>query len=284
MHSAQELVTRIASLASLPPVYLRIREALESPDDSLSGVAATIAGDPVTTARLLHVVNSALYGFGGQVATVTRAVTILGLQQVHDLVLALSLHDAFIERDTGALDLRRFWRDSVRCGLIAREIGREIRLPVTERLFVVGLLADLGHLVMDQTVPELAAAAKSASEAGYEPLDAAERRLVGCDHAEVGASLMEYWKLPAGFARAIGAQLNPRLGGESAYEAAILHVSTRIVAAEDRGRPGDEAVAQIDPVAWSQLELAPEAIPELRRNAERDLAGYLALFFPDDDA
>lgn len=281
MHSAQELVARIASLASLPTVYLRIREALESREASLSDVAMTISADPAITARLLHVVNSPLYGFNGRIATVQRAVTILGLQQIHDLVLVLSLREAFPRHDADPLDLRRFWRGSVMCGLLAREIGRKTGLPAAERLFILGLLADLGHLVMYQTVPALTAEAKIASETGPEPLDEAERRIVGCDYTEVGATLMESWNLPASFARTIGAQLNPRLGGENAYEAAILHVAARIVAAENQGRSSHEAAAEIDPVAWSQLELAAETIPELRRSAELDLAAYLALFFPD---
>lgn len=67
MHSAQELVSHIESLASLPSVYLRIQEALDKEDCSMPEVAAIIATDPALTTRLLRVVNSALYGYGGRI-------------------------------------------------------------------------------------------------------------------------------------------------------------------------------------------------------------------------
>ena len=281
MPSAQELVTGVASLASLPSVYLRIREELDAPDGSLSAVAAAISGDPATTARLLQVVNSAFYGYGKPIATADRAVTLLGLQQVHDLVLAMSLGSMFARLDPAHLDLARFWRSSVMRGLAAREIGRACNLPASERLFVVGLLSDLGHLVMYQTVPGPTAVARAASEAGGEALHEAERRIVGCDYAEVGAALMDRWKLPDWFAQIAGAQINPRLGGEHAYEAAIIHLAARIAAADLSGESTESALAGIDPVVWSQLDMGPETLGRIREDAELNLAGYVALFFPD---
>jgi len=280
MPSAQELVTGLATLASLPSVYLRIREELDAPDGSLTAVATAISGDPATTARLLHVVNSAFYGYGRPIETAERAVVLLGLQQVHDLVLAMSLGSTFARLDPAHLDLARFWRGSVMRGLVARAIGRRCKFPSAERLFVVGLLSDLGHLVMYQVTPDLAAASYAASEESGERLHEAERRIVGCDSAEVGAALMERWKLPTAFARIAGAQFNPRLGGEHAYEAAIVHVAAHLAAGDLTGDTTEQALAAIDPVIWSQLDLSPEALAVIREEAELNLAGYIALFFP----
>ena len=235
MPSAQELVTGLAALASLPSVYLRIREELDAPDGSLTAVATAISGDPATTARLLHVVNSAFYGYGKPIETAERAVVLLGLRQVHDLVLAMSLGSAFARLDPPHVDLSRYWRGSVMRGLAARAIARACNFPSAERLFVVGLLSDLGHLVMSQLAPDPWAVARAASEESGEPLDEAERRIVGCDSAEVGAALMDRWKLPPVFARVTGAQFNPRLGGEHAYEAAVVHVAAHLA---DGGRHG----------------------------------------------
>jgi HD-like signal output (HDOD) protein len=281
MHSAQELVANIETLTSLPSVYVRIREQLDSPAGSITEVARLLSADPALTARLLHVVNSAFYGYGGQIDTVHRAVTVLGLQQVHDLVLAVSVASVFAGISPAHLDMSRFWRSSVMCGLASREIGRGNGLPTAERLFVVGLLADLGHLVMYQAIPSLAQEAEIASRTGHESVAEAERRIVGCDYAEVGAALMDQWKLPTCFAEIIGAQINPRLGGEYTYEAAILHVATRIVRADQLGESSDAAAADIDPVIWSQLDLAPESLGRIREDAELNLAGYVSLFFPD---
>ncbi len=280
MHSAQELVSYVEALSSLPTVYLRIREQLDSPDGSIIEVGRLVAVDPALTVRLLRLVNSALYGYG-QVDTVHRAVQILGLQQVHDLVLAMSVNSVFAGIRPEHMDVGRFWRSSVMCGLAARAIARSCGQPTSERLFVIGLLADLGHLVMYQTVPGLAEEARLAAEANTEPLPAAERRIIGCDYAEVGATLMDRWKLPSPFAEIIGAQIQPRLGGERAFDAAILHVAHHLVQADRQGEPSDTAIARVDPMVWPLLGIAPETLADIRQDIELSLSSYVSIFFPD---
>lgn len=280
MHSSQELVAHIEALTSLPSVYTRIREVLDTPDGSMADVAGVISADPALTARLLQVVNSALYGYRGKIDSLQRAVTLLGLQQVHDLVLAMSIASVFAGIHPEHMNMNRFWRDSVLCGIAAREIGRRCAQPTADRLLVVGLLADLGHLVLYQTVPVLADQARTVAEETNEPLFQVEQRIIGCDHAEVGATLMDHWRLPACFAEIIGAQHNPRLAGEFTYEAAMLNVATRIVEADRKGETSEEAANTVAPLIWAAIDLEPQAFGELREAAELNLAGYLALLFP----
>lgn len=281
MHSAQELVANLEALTSLPAVYLRIRDTLEAPEGSLVDISRAITADPALTARLLNVVNSALYGYGGKIDSVHRAVTIMGLQQVHDLVLAMSLSSVFAGIRPEHMDMKRFWRGSVMCGIAARHIGRRCEVATAERMLVIGLLADLGHLAMYQTVPALALEAQVGADASGEPLFQAERRIVGCDYAEVGATLMDHWKLPACFAEIIGAQCHPRLAGAFTFEAAILNLARHIVMAERAGRSSADAAALVPAIVWNTLDTDPAAFGELREAAELDLAGYLAMLFPD---
>jgi len=280
MHSAQELVAHVEALTSLPSVYTRIRETLDAPDGSMSEVSRIISTDPALTARLLQVVNSALYGYGGKIDSLHRAVTILGLQQVHDLVLAMSIGSVFSGIQPEQMNMNRFWRDSVMCGIAAREIGRRCELPTAERLLVVGLLSDLGHLVLYQTVPALTYEARHVSEKNGELLFAVEQRIIGCDYAEVGATLMDHWHLPSCFAEIIGAQINPRLAGEFTYEAAILNVAASIVEADRQGVTSEEAANNIAPMIWTTLDMEPDCFGDLREATELNLAGYLALLFP----
>ncbi|HRD35700.1 MAG TPA: HDOD domain-containing protein [Rhodocyclaceae bacterium] len=280
MHSAQELVAHIEGLASLPTVYLRIREELDSENCSLAEVARIIAADPALSARVLHVVNSALYGYGGRIDTIQRAVTILGLQQVHDLVLAMSIGSVFQNVKPEHMNMKRFWQGSVMCGLAAREIGQRIKQANPERLLTIGLLSDLGHLVMYQTVPHLAEEAQVHADASATPLYQAERKIVGCDYAEVGATLAQQWKLPVCFAQAIGAQVNPRLGGEFITEASVLNIAAQIIAADRSGEASDAAAGRIDPLVWAQVGLAPADFGALRETAELQLASYIAVLFP----
>ncbi|TAH53108.1 MAG: HDOD domain-containing protein [Betaproteobacteria bacterium] len=280
MYSAQELVSQIEALTSLPTVYQRIREQLDSPEGAIHEVARLVSADPALTARLLRVVNSAMYGYDGMIDSVNRAVTILGLQQVHDLVLAMSLESVFRGIRPEAMDMNRFWRASVMRGLTARAIALACQQTAPERIFVIGLLADLGHLVMYHGVPRLALEAASQATASGEALYAVERRTIGCDFAEVGATLMDHWKLPASFAGVIGAQTVPRLGGDYAQDASVVHVANHIVHADELALSSEEAAAGVDPLVWATLDLQPVAIASIREEAELHLAAYVSLFFP----
>ncbi|HRA81717.1 MAG TPA: HDOD domain-containing protein [Thauera sp.] len=280
MHSAQELASQIESLTSLPTVYDRVREQLDSPHGSVFEVARLVSADPALTARLLRLVNSAMYGYRGEVDSVMRAVQILGLQQLHDLVLAMSLHAVFAGIRPAQLDMNQFWRDSVLCALAARGIAQNIGRPGLERVSVIGLLADIGHLVLYQTTPELADEARQSAAQTGEALHLAEQRIIGCDFAEVGAALMDQWRVPSSFAGAIGTQTRPRLGGDHAIDAAILNLARHIVDADARGESSKETVARVEPSVWDLLDIAPDSIAAIREEAELNLAAYLSVFFP----
>ena len=280
MHSAQELTSQIDGLTSLPMVYERVREQLQSPHGSVFEVARLVSADPALTARLLRLVNSAMYGHRGEIDNVVRAVQILGLQQVHDLVLAMSLHAMFAGIKPAQLDMNEFWRNSVLCALAARAIAQLTRHPGQERVFVIGLLADIGHLVLFQTTPVLADEARQIASQTNEALHLVERRIIGCDFAEVGATLMDQWRVPSSFATAIGTQTLPRLGGEHAGDAAILNLARHIVEADARGETSKQTAARVETSVWGLLDIDPDRFAAIREEAELNLAAYLSLFFP----
>lgn len=280
MYSSQELVTCVEKLASLPAVYHRIREQLDAPEGSVVEVARLVSTDPALTTRLLHLVNSAMYGFSGQIATVSRAVQMLGLRQVHDLVLSMSVSAVFEGLRPSVMDVPHFWRASVLRALSARAGARLRGMVDAERMFVEGLLADIGHLVMYHTIPHDVAEARVIARRFGRPLFEVERERLGCDFAEVGAALLSMWRLPPGIAIAVGSQNAPHLGGEHGFEAAMLYLANTIADAEEANIPSEEATARVPGTLWLQLGLDSGRLTAIREDAELNLAAVLALFFP----
>ena len=280
MSTPQELVACIEKLASLPAVYHRIRDLLDDPDSSVLELAEAVSGDAAITARVLRVVNSVLYGFPGKVETVSRAVNLMGMQQIHDLVLSTLVVAAFNGIRPARMHMGRFWNDSVFRGLVARAAARRLGMGDPERMFVEGLLADIGHLVMFQVAPEPSAAALESAARDKEPIQDAEARIVGCNFAEVGAALASAWRLPGGFAKAIGAQLMPAMAGPHVNEAALLHLANQILATREHDNPDEAALALLDPMSVAMLELEPAQIADIRAEAEEGLGAVIALFFP----
>lgn len=280
MTTPQELVACIEKLASLPAVYYRIRDLLNDPDSSVQELADAVSSDPAITARVLGVVNSVLYGFAGKIDTVGRAVNLMGMQQVHDLVLSTAVIGAFAGIQPTRLNMTRFWQECVFRGLAARTAARQLGLGDPERMFVEGLLADIGHLVMFQADPDNAEIARDTAIRKEIPLHEAEADIVGCNYAEVGAALAGAWHLPSSFATAIGAQLMPALGGPHVTEAALLHLANLILAT-DKIVEADEAVLErMDPMSAAVLEMNTERIAAIRARVHEDKAAVIALFFP----
>jgi HD-like signal output (HDOD) protein len=280
MYNAQEIVAANQHLSTLPAIYARIRDELESEDGSLTEVARLISHDPAISARILQVINSPLYGFAGQIDSILRAVQLLGMQQVHDLVLAVSVGEMFEGVDVGQMNMRVFWRLGVLRGLVARVLARRSGMADTERMFVIGLLASLGHLLLYMTVPELTLQAQQDADDSGEPLYRVERRLIGADDAEVCCAILANWRLPASFGPIVGGQHRPILAGEHSFEAAMLYLANRVADADRLGLPSAQAAERVDSDIWGHLELEPDAFADIREEAELNLAAVSAMFFP----
>jgi len=280
MHSAQEIVAANDHLNTLPAIYSRIREELESEDGSLPEITRLVTHDAAISGRILQVVNSPLYGFAGQIDNVMRAVQLLGMQQVHDLVLAMSIGEMFDGIDSKQMNMRVFWRLGVLRGLAARVVARRCGLLDAERMFVVGLLASLGHLLLYLTVPEQALAAQKEADETGQPLYEVERRLIGADDAEVCCALLEGWHLPRNFGPAVGGQHHPVLAGEHSFEAAILYLANRVADADRLGLSSQAAAERVDSGIWGQLDLEQDSLASIREEAELNLAAVSAMFFP----
>ena len=113
---------RVTDLTTLPDLYVRVKNVIDDPNASHKDLADVLSIDPVISARLLRVANSAFYGLPSQIATISRAVNLLGTQQVHDLVLATAVIQTLEDSFPPALRPSVFWRESLlaAAGLFSR--------------------------------------------------------------------------------------------------------------------------------------------------------------------
>jgi HD-like signal output (HDOD) protein len=255
---ANALIHGIDTLITLPEVYFEIRRVIESSNSTLTDIARTIATDPALSARLLRVVNSPIYAQTRPVETITRAVSMLGMAQIHDLALAVSLASSFARVPAGLMDIPRFWRASVLRASIMRTLATRDAGGDVERSFLQGLLGDIGHLVLYLRIPESAGAALRAALDSGEPLYRVERRELGCDFAQVGAAVARAWGLPEGLRAAIAMQCEPQADMPYAREAARLHIADAMVWADTHHAGAD---SRIDAVVWSLCSITADDLP-----------------------
>lgn len=280
-HTAEELAHRTTELVTLPAIYHRVKQVIDDPDGSVIELAKVVAADPGITMRVLRVVNSVFYGFPGRVETMSRAVSVLGMQQVHDIVLATTVTAVFAGMRPERMDVARFWRCSAMRGLLARAAAKSCGLLDAERLFVGGILADIGHMVMYMQAPQLAEQALVESRTSGAALDQLERHIVGCDYAQVGAALLQAWRLPRGFAVSIGGQLDPLRAAPHEFEASLLHLARHAVGYDAELVDSARIVANTHPTAWHIIRLEPQAFEGACAEASSSLGAVMNLFFTD---
>jgi HD-like signal output (HDOD) protein len=270
-----------ANLISLPDIYWRLKEILATHDYSLQDVAQLIVYDPGMTARMLRIVNSAYFGFAAQIDTVNHAVSILGVQQIEELILTTSIADALGDYECEHLDVRQFWLRSVYGAIAARDLAGECSLMDGERMFVAGLLSGIGHLIMYQSVPILAQRAQREANQSGKALYLAERDVIGFDHARVASLLMKNWKLPDSHVQVIRNHLEPDPEADYYLETAIVHIAALIGNAFAENRPLDEVLIHADNKAWDVTGLDSGHCEAIDRLVAEQLNGVVNMLFPN---
>jgi putative nucleotidyltransferase with HDIG domain len=277
-----ELVEGVGDLVTLPAVFIRINQLLESDNSTTADIAQAVSQDPAFTVRLLRVANSPFYGFSSAVDTVSKAVAIIGTSQIRNLALSTAVASSFSGLPNKLVSMENFWRHSLYCGLAARKLAKLAGKCDAEAVFTAGLLHDIGELVIFNRLPEQAKAAlmlvlDSADELS---MNQAEQQTLGFDHAQVGGELARQWKLPAMLEECIAYHHDIHSAKRYPRETALVHIAN-ILALMAEVRTMDTAdVAPIDPQAWAITGLSEaEVISAVVGETQAEIAEAEALFF-----
>ena len=268
---AKQLVEDGIELVSLPDVYLQVKAVIEDTRSGAADLARAIETDPALCARLLGMANSPFFGFATQIGSVSRAVSVLGTVQVHDLVLATSLGQTFSGVDCEVLDVATFWRDSVRRGVGAKVLAGHCNLLDAERVFLAGLLCHIGEMVMALRTPEALQTTSLAALERGQSLVSVQREMLGFDYAEVGAELFQAWHLPGSLEATVRLHTEPRQATDFALETAIVHVAA-ILTGPDSSRLDDSALGL--------MNLNADTLARVPAEIERAAAEVLSLLYP----
>ena len=192
--NAKEYAINADDIFVLPEAVVKIKQLIDDETASMYEIAEIINYDPAIMAQVLKISNSALYKFPNTITTVSKAIQVIGTRSVYDLVLAYGIANAFKSIEPDVIDLERFWERGVSCGLLAKYFAEELGIKEPERLFVCGLLHNLGELVMVKLNPDVARACAKI-DADTKPLTL-ELANLKFSYADISAELMTLWGLP----------------------------------------------------------------------------------------
>jgi len=238
-HPREEAVARLADdvdgLVSPPDVCMRLFEMIHSPKTGANEIAEVVSVDPSLTARLLRIANSAFYGFSRKIDTVSRAVTIIGNGELYNLVLSISAVKSFTSIPNDLVSMETFWRHSVYAGLLARALAQRINVLHPERLFVAGLLHDIGSLVLYYERPDVMRDLLLVADGDEEVLYRAEQEQLGFSHATLAGYLLEKWRLPDELQQAVLWHHEPEQAKLARLEAHLLYLADMMVNESEQG-------------------------------------------------
>jgi HD-like signal output (HDOD) protein len=186
------LLRAMEEMPSHPTVALRVLWLVDDPTSDVARLARTVELDPLLSARLLRISNSAFYSLRTPVTNVPRAIAALGFATVRSL--AASAACGLSDEDT-AVD-GRFWAHAAAVANASQLIAGRYAVPTSDA-FALGLMHDLGEPLLQRAAPA------AWSELGARPSPQREMEVLGISHPEAGARVLEAWRFPAPFCEAI---------------------------------------------------------------------------------
>ncbi len=203
-----KLSDKASKLFTLPSIVFQLQELLYSQTSTAEEIGLLIGHDPALTARILRLANSSFYSFPAQINTVSRAVTIVGTNEIYNLALATAAVNTFRGVNSKIIDMPKFWHHSVYTGLFARNLLTQIGNRSTEAVFVAGLLHNIGLLVLLEQYPEKVNDV-TVLESNL-PTWEKEQQLLNFRLSEVSGDLLKDWNLPDSLYEPIYFQHNPQ--------------------------------------------------------------------------
>ncbi len=195
----KKIYSKIDELPTLPVVLPKLLSLIESDQGNFTRATDVILSDPSLTSKILKVANSAYYGFSQQITTLKGAVALLGFSMVKSLALSMGVFHTLPGSGEGNhFSQKGLWVHSLAVATVMAELDKRFgEKDGSEHIFVTGLLHDIGKIVLAHFFSDIfQQVLDEIHEAKDEEYYEIERSVIGFDHGEIGAMLLERWKFP----------------------------------------------------------------------------------------
>lgn len=261
----------------LPPmsnVVIKVLELLRDPAVSINQLATEISKDPVITASIIKLSNSAYYRASKPIRTVQESLMTLGTQTVKEMIL-VSASKAVLHKDLKgyALEAEEVWAHSLVVALLSSKISVHKKLNITKDLaFTAGLLHDIGKVILAQFFPYHILDIRNDLKHMNSTFTELERKYFGYDHQEVGVQVLTAWNFPEELVEVVGCHHNPDKAEKFPVLASTVHIANTIAIISGIGIDIGGINHELSPFALQQtgvsdsdLEVYYMEIPDLQR-------------------
>lgn len=229
MRCIEEILGNIERIEPFPAAAVRVLE-LAMGDASNEEIVAVVSTDPGLTAKILRLANSARLAPIVPIESIPDATARLGSKAIVSMVLSTGCASYFMGYGSSSPGSNyTLWEECLHTALVARRIAGLVGFADPELAYSVGLLQNVGHIVLDRFMSAHRDDIAFLMERGH-PLWSAEYRVIGMNHAECGARIVERWGLPESFVNGIRCHHEPAMGGEHRALCAVAEKAEAITA------------------------------------------------------
>ncbi len=299
-----QFILEEGKLYTLPELYHQLEKKILSNTATIDEIGEIISTDATLSAKILKIANSPLYGFRAEVATLNRALNLVGVQEVKNLILLDSLAGKFNDASQcKVVKMEEFWRRSVYLALISKRLSKRLKHPDTDRLFISAIMSRLGQLVCCSIrSDEVSQVAKEYSKNPDKIEFDIENKHLGFTYNEVSAKILEHWKVPKEIIislRYLHAPHSAPAEVNNTYltDIAILNIATiysGILEQDDlsselneQGEPAvisaDVYLAKVKPEINNLLKVDQTTIEDILFEIEIDALEILGIIFPNSN-
>jgi len=264
----EKILDRIGELPAMPGAVAEVLEKTNSPDVEMSDVSEIIERDPGLAAKILKVSNSSYYGMKQFVGTIKLALVILGVREVRNIVLGISVFETMKGADNNVGVVQSIWENSLNIGGFAKRLTGHLQLGLQGEEFIAGLLADIGKMIMLRELGDEYTALLKAHHGTAQKLLEEELNNFGYTHADASTALSHKWSLPTQLCDALWTQYpdaeRPLMDAAEERLAAVVRIAR--LAIEDDFEGEQPLMSTTDTEAWDILDGAKNPInPQERR-------------------
>lgn len=256
---------KIEKLPTLPEIAQQVLTLTNNPLVSIDELKNIAERDPVITAKILSVANSAFFGFPSTSNLMLNdAIMRIGTDNVKNIAVGISVLTLFGNSKTTS-EYKRLFNHSVTVGLTVQLLNAKFKTRIEADILIDGLLHDLGYLLLNSYFPENYQEIINLSEDNIPLLDA-EKKVLDCTHADIGFWLAEKWKLPDSILDTILHHHTPSLAKKNAKRAAIIHIADYCVSRYIIGPTGKEVFYPIDHAALDILGITDDDMQDVEES------------------
>jgi putative nucleotidyltransferase with HDIG domain len=269
--TANEIINQVKDLPTVSETARKLTRLLSETDSHRDELIRTIRCDNVITAKLLRACNSAASGMSNSIGSVDQAVLLLGDNAIYRMVVTIGFGAAMGFSLPGqAVEANGLWGHSLSTGMGAEYLTESEDYGDFQPsiAFTAGLLHDIGKLVLNQILtPKWRADIRShISEDGCTRVEA-EKKVLGADHAEVGACLLQRWRLPEVILEAVANHHSPSIHPVVQLSAVVYLANNAAHLAGPSPGGCDAFVLRPGPSVAELLGLKQERIEQMVANA-----------------